>query len=103
MGADWKTPADGITYLLDTILDKIPEAPRREGTLQLQITTLDYSSFIGRIAIGRVYRGTIKENMPVSVVKRDGSIVKSRIKELFVFDGLGKVKVSEVAAGDICA
>jgi GTP-binding protein len=103
MGPDWKTPTTDVTYLLDVILDKIPEAPRREGTLQLQITSLDYSSFIGRIAIGRVFRGTIKENMPVSVVKRDGSIVKSRIKELFVFDGLGKIKVTEVTAGDICA
>jgi len=103
MGPDWKTPTEDITYLLDTIIEKIPEAPKREGTLQLQITSLDYSSFIGRIAIGRVYRGTIKENMPVSVVKRDGSISKSRIKELFVFDGLGKTKVTEVVAGDICA
>lgn len=103
MAADYKTPTDNITYLLDTILDYVPEAPKREGTLQLQITSLDYSSYIGRIAIGRVYRGTIKENMAVSVVKRDGSIVKSRVKELFVFDGLGKVKATEVEAGDICA
>ncbi|MDP2385134.1 MAG: translational GTPase TypA [Bacteroidota bacterium] len=103
MGPDWKTPTQDITYLLDTIIEKTPIAPIREGSLQLQITSLDYSSFIGRIAIGRVYRGTIKENSPVSVVKRDGSIVKSRIKDLFVFDGLGKTKVTEVIAGDICA
>jgi GTP-binding protein len=103
MGQDWKTPTEDITYLLDVILDKVPEAPKREGTLQIQITSLDYSTYIGRIAIGRVYRGTIKENMPVSVVKRDGRIQKSRIKELYVFDGLGKVKVTEVPAGDICA
>lgn len=103
MGPDWKTQTEDITYLLDKIIEYIPEAPQREGTLQLQITSLDYSSYIGRIAIGRVYRGSIKENMPVSVVKRDGSIVKSRVKELFVFDGLGKVKVNEVLAGDICA
>lgn len=103
MGPDYKTPTTDITYLLDTILENIPLAPKREGTLQLQITSLDYSSFIGRIAIGRVYRGTIKENMPVSVVKRDGTIQKSRVKELFVFDGLGKTKVAEVGAGDICA
>jgi GTP-binding protein len=103
MGPDWKTPTDGITHLLDVIVDKIPEAPKREGTLQIQITSLDYSSFIGRIAIGRVFRGTIKENMPVSVVKRDGTIQKQRVKDLFVFDGLGKVKTSEVPAGDICA
>lgn len=103
MGPDWKTPTEDITHLLDVIIDKIPEAPKREGTLQLQITSLDYSSFIGRIAIGRVFRGTIKENMPVSVVKRDGKIQKQRVKELFVFDGLGKIKVTEVPAGDICA
>lgn len=103
MGPDWKTPTDNITYLLDTILEKIPTAPERPGTLQIQITSLDYSSFIGRIAVGRVYRGIIKEGMPVSVVKRDGRIQKSRIKELYVFDGLGKVKVPEVQTGDICA
>ena len=103
MGSDYKTPTTDITYLLDTILAKIPTAPEREGTLQIQITSLDYSSFIGRIAVGRVFRGKIKENMPVSVVKRNGSVQKSRIKELFVFDGLGKVKVSEVQTGDICA
>ncbi len=103
MGPDWKKPTEDITYLLDVIVDKIPEAPKREGSLQIQITSLDYSSFIGRIAIGRVFRGTIKENMPVSVVKRDGKIQKQRVKDLFVFDGLGKVKVSEVVAGDICA
>ncbi|MBL7935087.1 MAG: translational GTPase TypA [Bacteroidia bacterium] len=103
MGPDYKTPTTDVTYLLDTILEKIPTAPEREGTLQIQITSLDYSSFIGRIAVGRVYRGIIKENMPVSVVKRDGSIQKSRIKELFVFEGLGKVKVTQVQTGDICA
>ncbi len=103
MGPDYKTPTTDITYLLDTILGNIPTAPEREGTLQIQITSLDYSSFIGRIAVGRVYRGIIKENMPVSVVKRDGRIQKSRIKELFVFEGLGKVKVTEVQTGDICA
>jgi GTP-binding protein len=103
MGPDWKTPTTDITYLLDTILEKIPTAPKREGTLQIQITSLDYSTFIGRIAVGRVFRGIIKENMPVSVVKRDGRIQKSRIKELYVFDGLGKAKVVEVETGDICA
>ncbi|MES2132232.1 MAG: translational GTPase TypA [Bacteroidota bacterium] len=103
MGADYKTPTTDVTYLLDTILANIPTAPEREGTLQIQITSLDYSSFIGRIAVGRVFRGKMKENMPVSVVKRDGSIQKSRIKELFVFEGLGKVKVTEVQTGDICA
>jgi GTP-binding protein len=103
MGPDWKNATTDITYLLDTILEKVPTAPRREGSLQIQITSLDYSSFLGRIAVGRVYRGIIKEGMPVSVVKRDGRIQKSRIKELYVFDGLGKVKVPEVETGDICA
>lgn len=103
MGPDYKTATTDVTYLLDTILENIPTAPERVGTLQIQITSLDYSSFIGRIAVGRVFRGIIKENMPVSVVKRDGSIQKSRIKELFVFEGLGKVKVSQVQTGDICA
>ena len=103
MGSDYKTPTTDVTYLLDTILENIPTAPEREGTLQIQITSLDYSSFIGRIAVGRVFRGKMKENMPVSVVKRDGSIQKSRIKELFIFEGLGKVKVTEVQTGDICA
>ena len=103
MGPDWKNPTTDITSLLDTILEKIPEAPKREGTLQLQITSLDYSTYIGRIAVGRVFRGSIKEGMPVSVVKRNGTIQKSRIKELYLFDGLGKVKVTSVDAGDICA
>jgi GTP-binding protein len=103
MAGDYKTPTTDVTYLLDTILENIPTAPERVGTLQIQITSLDYSSFIGRIAVGRVFRGIIKENMPVSVVKRDGRIQKSRIKELYVFEGLGKVKVSEVQTGDICA
>ena len=103
MGPDYKTPTTDVTYLLDTILENIPTAPKREGTLQIQITSLDYSSFIGRIAVGRIFRGLIKENMPVSVVKRDGRIQKSRIKELFIFDGLGKMKVAEAETGDICA
>ncbi|MFO0321248.1 MAG: translational GTPase TypA [Bacteroidota bacterium] len=103
MGSDYKTPTTDITHLLDVILENIPTAPERVGTLQIQITSLDYSSFIGRIAVGRVFRGIIKENMPVSVVKRDGRIQKSRIKELYVFEGLGKIKVTEVQTGDICA
>jgi GTP-binding protein len=103
MSTDYKVVTDSVTPLLDCIVANIPEAPIREGSLQVQITSLDYSSFIGRIAVGRVYRGVIKENMPVSVVKRDGSIVKSRVKDLFIFDGLGKLKVTEVIAGDICA
>ncbi len=103
MGPDWKTPTDNISHLLDVIIDYFPNAPQYEGTLQFQVTSLDYSNFIGRIAVGRIYRGEVKENMPVSLVKRDGSIVKTRVKELFVFDGLGKKKVQSVVAGDIAA
>lgn len=103
MGPDWKTPTSDISFLLDTIIESIPNAPMYEGTLQLQVTSLDYSSFIGRIAVGRVYRGVVKENMPVCLVKRDGTIQKNRIKDLFVFDGLGKKKVESVSAGDIAA
>ncbi len=104
MGPDWKNPTEDITYLLDTIIEFFPEAPRLEGTLQMQITSLDFSSFVGRIAVGRVHRGSIKENMPVSLVKRDGSIVKSRIKELFIFEGLGKAKTTDtIQSGEIVA
>jgi GTP-binding protein len=103
MSTDWNVPTEDITPLLDTILEHIPPAPSFDGTLQMQITSLDYSSFVGRIAIGRVARGVIKENQPVSLVKRDGTIQKSRIKELYTFEGLGKVRVQEVSSGDICA
>ncbi|PZF72955.1 translational GTPase TypA [Taibaiella soli] len=97
------TPTEDITPLLDTILEKVPEPKVTEGTVQMQITSLDYSSFLGRIAIGKVVRGTLKEGMPVQLCKLDGSMVKSRIKELYTFEGMGKKKVTEVAAGDICA
>ncbi len=97
------TPTDNIFPLLDTILEKVPEPNVTEGNLQLQITSLDYSSFLGRIAVGRIARGTIKENQPVNLMKTDGTIVRSRVKELYVFEGLGKMKVTEVSAGDICA
>ncbi len=103
MSTDWKKPTTDFTELLDAIITHIPAPKVSEGTLQMQVTSLDYSTFVGRIAIGRVSRGTIKENQPVSLVKRDGKIVKSRVKELQLFEGLGKVKVSEVHAGDICA
>src|ERR1700741_3567976 len=103
MSTDWKTPTEDIFPLMDAILANIPPAPIADGTLQMQITSLDYSSFVGRIAIGRVARGTIKENMPVSLVKRDGTIQKTRIKELYTFEGLGKVKTTSVSSGDICA
>ncbi len=97
------TPTEDITPLLDTILEIVPEPKVAEGSLQMQITSLDYSSFLGRIAIGRVVRGVLKEGQPVQLCKLDGSMAKSRIKELYTFEGMGKKKVTEVAAGDICA
>tara|TARA_B100000949_G_scaffold234479_2_gene253684 strand:+ start:1 stop:1485 length:1485 start_codon:yes stop_codon:yes gene_type:complete len=103
MSDDWRNETTDITYLLDTIIENIPAPESREGSPQLLITSLDYSSFVGRIAIGRVHRGVLKTNQQVTLVKRDGSKVKSRIKELFVFEGFGKVKVEEVSSGEICA
>ncbi|MFM7080324.1 MAG: translational GTPase TypA, partial [Bacteroidota bacterium] len=103
MSYDWKVQTNDITPLLDTIVSYVPEAPTREGTPQMLITSLDYSSFVGRIAIGRVHRGTFKENMPVTLMKKDGRCVRTRIKELMTFEGLGRAKVSEVPSGDICA
>ncbi|NGF55627.1 translational GTPase TypA [Parapedobacter sp. SGR-10] len=103
MSSDWKQPTTDFTELLEAIVAHIPAPKVAEGTLQMQVTSLDYSAFVGRIAIGRVARGTIKENQPVSLVKRDGKVVKSRVKELQIFEGLGRAKVSEVHAGDICA
>ncbi len=103
MGPDWKTPASDITFLLDTIIEVIPPAPSFEGKPQMQITSLDYNAFVGRIAIGRVYRGVLKEGAQMALCKSDGSIKKVKIKELHVFEGLGKQKVSEVASGEICA
>ncbi len=103
MGKDWKTPTEDITPLLDGIIEHIPAPKTEEGSLQMQVTSLDFSSYTGRLAIGRVHRGALAVNMPVSLVKRDGSITKSRVKELMVFEGLGKKKVTEVKAGEICA
>ena len=103
MSEDWQEPTDNVFPLLDKIIEEIPAPKLVEGTCQLQITTIDYSSFVGRIAIGRVTRGSLKANQPVTLVKRDGSFVKSRIKELFVFDGLGRTKAEEVVCGDLCA
>ncbi|MCE2877205.1 MAG: GTP-binding protein [Bacteroidetes bacterium] len=100
---DFKKPTEDLTFLMDTILEVVPAPIVREGTPQLQITSLDYSNYTGRIAIGRSHRGGLKENMPVSLVKRDGKIEKTRVKELFIFDGLGKRKVETVECGDICA
>ncbi|GAB3933486.1 translational GTPase TypA [Larkinella terrae] len=103
MGPDWQTPTDNITYLLDTIVETIPPAPVVEGTPQMQITSLDYSAFVGRIAIGRVVRGTLKEGANMALVKAGDVIKKVKIKELQTFEGLGKQKVAEVQCGDICA
>lgn len=94
---------EDITPLMDGILQYVPAPKVSEGPLQLQITSLDYSSFLGRIAIGKVTRGSIKENQPIALVQADGSIKKSRVKELYVFEGMGKRKVQEVIAGDLCA
>lgn len=100
---DSLTPIDNITPLLDGILKYVPEPKVSEGTLQLQITSLDYSSFLGRIAIGKVSRGNIRENQQVALVQADGSIRKTKVKELYVFEGMGKKKVDIVHAGDLCA
>lgn len=103
MSTDWKQPTDSITPLLDCIIENIPAPEYLEGTPQMLITSLDYSSYTGRIAIGRVHRGTLKEGMNVSLSKRDGSIKKAKIKELNVFEGLGRAKATEVCSGDLCA
>mgnify|MGYP002635047934 FL=1 len=103
MGPDWTNPTDDINYLMDQIIEHIPAPQENKGSTQLLITSLDYSSFIGRIAIGRVHRGSVKENQNIMLCKRDGSIVKAKIKEVFIFDGFEKRKVSEVKAGEICA
>lgn len=103
MSTDWLKPTTNITPLLDTIIKIIPEAPYVEGEPQMQITSLDFSSFVGRIAIGRVYRGNLEEGKDYSISKKDGSTKKVRIKELYEFEGLGRKKVSKVRSGDICA
>jgi GTP-binding protein len=103
MSEDWQNQTDNIEPLLEMVLEHIPSFEAEEGNVQMLITSLDYSSFTGRIAIGRLHRGTLKENMQISLVKRDGSIVKTKIKELHTFEGLGRKKVTEVKAGDICA
>ncbi|WP_340202150.1 translational GTPase TypA [Ascidiimonas sp. W6] len=103
MAEDWKGPQESIEPLLDVVVKSIPEPKTEEGSLQMLITSLDYSSFTGRIAIGRLQRGTLKAGMQVSLVNRNGSVTKSRVKELNIFDGLGRKKVEEVHAGDICA
>ena len=103
MSEDWQNPTDSIEPLLEMVLEHIPAPKIEEGSTQMLITSLDYSSFTGRIAIGRLQRGILKEGMQVSLVKRNGDIVKSKIKELHTFEGLGRKKVTELHAGDICA
>lgn len=100
---DSLTETENILPLMDGIIKYVPAPKVNEGPLQMQITSLDYSSFLGRIAIGKVTRGMIKENQQIALVQADGSIKKSRVKELYVFEGMGKRKVSEVIAGDLCA
>ena len=103
MGQDWKTPTDSISPLLEMVLEHVPAPEVKSGNTQMLITSLDYSPYTGRVAIGRLNRGTLKANMNVCLVDRNGEITKSRIKELNVFDGLGRRKVEQVQAGDICA
>ena len=103
MGEDWKTPTGTIEPLLDAIVKYIPAPKQMEGTPQMLITSLDYSSYTGRIAVGRVHRGTINEGMNITLAKRDGRMIKSKIKEVHTFEGLGRKKVQSVSSGDICA
>ena len=103
MGEDWKTPTDSLTPLLDAIVKYIPAPTQLEGTPQMLITSLDYSSYTGRIAVGRVHRGTISEGMNITLAKRDGTLVKSKVKEVHTFEGLGRKRVQSVSSGDICA
>ncbi len=103
MSTDWKKPTTDIIPLLDVIIENIPPTKTNDGPSQMQITSLDYSSFVGRIAIGRVHRGTLKEGQQVVLIKADGTIKKNKIKEVQIFEGLGKVKVAEASSGEICA
>ena len=103
MSTDWKEQTDSMVPLLDHIIQYIPAPQQLEGTPQMLITSLDYSSYTGRIAVGRVHRGTLKEGMNVTLAKRDGSLVKSKIKEVHTFEGMGRKKVESVSSGDICA
>ncbi|HOP03252.1 MAG TPA: translational GTPase TypA [Tenuifilaceae bacterium] len=103
MSDNWRTPSNDITPLLDSILENIPEPKVEKGTPQLLITSLDYSSYVGRIAIGKLHRGSLAQGQMVSLVKRSGQVIRTKIKELLLFEGLGKIKVEKVSAGDICA
>ncbi|MCU0409136.1 MAG: translational GTPase TypA [Bacteroidales bacterium] len=103
MGPDWKKPATDITHLLDTILSEIPAPPYVEGTAQMQVASLDYSNYVGRIAIGRVFRGEIVTGTDYTLCKRNGVVKKVRVKELYLFEGLGRVKTDKAVCGDLCA
>ena len=103
MSTDWQNPTQDITAVLDAIINYIPAPETLEGDSQMLITSLDFSSYVGRIAIGRVHRGAFREGQDIALIKKDGSVVKQRIKELHVFEGMGRKKVSQVESGDICA
>lgn len=103
MSTDWRKPTEDITAVLDAIIEDIPAPQVLEGDAQMLVTSLDFSSYVGRIAVGRVHRGTIREGMEVALCKKDGSVVKQKVKELHTFDGMARKKVAEVSSGDICA
>lgn len=103
MSTDWRKPTEDITAVLDAIIEYIPAPKQLEGDPQMLITSLDYSSYVGRIAVGRVHRGVLREGMDIALCKKDGSVSRQRIKELHTFEGMGRKKVSEVESGDICA
>ena len=104
MGEDWNTPTEDISYLMDLIIEHIPAPKVDEGTTQMMISSLDYSSYLGRIAVGRLHRGTLQAGQSITLAKRDGSQVKTKVKELYVFEGLGKERIkTPVEAGEICA
>lgn len=103
MSEEWQHPTDNINYLLDKIVEVIPAPVRQEGTPQMLVTSLDYSNYTGRIAVGRIQRGTLKENMNITIAHRDGSMEKTKIKEIHTFEGMGRMKTDAVSSGDICA
>lgn len=103
MSTDWRKPTDNILPLLDAIVKYIPAPQTLEGDAQMLITSLDFSNYVGRIAVGRVHRGTLREGMDIALIRKDGSISRQRIKELHTFEGMGRKRVSEVGSGDICA
>ena len=103
MGEDWQTPTDNITYLLDAILEHIPAPVQLEGTPQMLITSLDYSTYTGRIAVGRIHRGTLRSGQSITIAHRNGTVEKTKIKELHTFEGMGHRATESVSSGDICA